>query len=76
MSQIFIVHSEPLVQTGIRLKEIIFFSGLSADVQSLLAMITRKNFLYTVLICHLGLTKPVKQIQLSGGNKSKQNFSL
>lgn len=76
MSQVFIVHSEPLVQTGIRLKEIIFFSGLSADVQSLLAMITRKNFLYTVLICHLGLTKSVKQIQLSGGNKSKQNFSL
>lgn len=54
IAQVFIVHSEPLVQTGFRPKEMVSFSGLSADVQSPLAMFTRNNFLYIVLIPRLG----------------------
>lgn len=50
IAQVLVVHSEVFVQTGTGPEEMVFFSGLPADTQSLLTMLTRNRLLCIVLI--------------------------
>ena len=54
IAQVLIAHSETFVQAGTGPEEIVFFSGMPADTQSPLAMLTGNHLLCIVLILSPG----------------------